>query len=39
LTDVTQIENRPHPLAPSPREERGSKTQKILIPLALWERG
>jgi len=27
------------PPAPSPREERGSKTKKILVPLSPWERG
>jgi len=27
------------PPVPSPREERGSKIQKTLVPLSLWERG
>jgi len=37
--DVTWNEDCPHPPAPSPREERGSKIQKTLVPLSQRERG
>jgi hypothetical protein len=39
ITDVTWNEDCPHPPALSSRDERRSKIQKILVPLALWERG